>query len=39
MRRGKEILKKLKRIADRYSIQYALLWYIHVRSSAGFSEI
>ncbi len=35
----KEVLKKLKKIADRYTLQYALLWYVYLKRSAGLREL
>ena len=39
VRIDKEVLKKLRRLADRYSIQYALLWYIYLKSGTGLREL
>jgi len=35
----KEVLRKLKKLAERHSIQYALLWYIYLRSSCNLKEL
>ncbi len=35
----KEVLKKLKKIAKKHTIQYALLWYIYLRKTASLREL
>ncbi|MCD6300697.1 MAG: hypothetical protein J7L82_01345 [Staphylothermus sp.] len=35
----KELLKELKKLANKHSIQYALLWYIYLAKEATFKEL
>jgi len=36
---NRELVKKLKKIADKYTIQYALLWYIYLVKEASLKEL
>ena len=36
---NKKLLKQLKRIANKHSIQYALLWYIYLSGKASLNEL
>lgn len=35
----RELIRKLRKFAEKYSIQYALLWYIYLRGGAGLLEL
>ncbi|RLG75601.1 MAG: hypothetical protein DRO12_05330 [Thermoprotei archaeon] len=35
----KKLQALLKKLSDRYSIQYALVWYIYLKNSAEFRDI
>jgi len=35
----RDLIRELKKLADKHSIQYALLWYIYLLGRASFSEL
>jgi len=35
----KDLIRKLKKLAEKHSIQYALLWYIYLRKDVKFGEL
>lgn len=38
-RTDKGVLGKLKKLAEKHSVQYALLWYIYLKSFATLREL